>query len=193
MKFSERRAARERTKALLERGAEKRAAPTTTQKKKASEQLTVKPGLSRYLLQSGLTISPAAVIATSVASALITTLILAKVISVFFLPLFVALGALLPFYYIDSRVTDRSTKFAEDYPTVLLATASSLKVGMTPYLALERAVKLLPKKSIVRDEVILLLSKLRRGMAKEQALNEFGTSVKLPDRALSLRVSSRFR
>lgn len=71
--------------------------------------------------------------------------------------------------------------FSKDYPTVLLAMASSIKVGLTPELALERSTRLLPRNNLVRKEVDSLIASMRSGTPAAGAINSFGKSIDLPD------------
>lgn len=103
------------------------------------------------------------------------------ILSPWCLPLVFALGCAVPFAWVESRVRKRSLEFARDYPTMLLAAASSVKVGMTPYQALERSTRLLPKVSLVRVEVETLLKDLRAGTSREVAVKQFGRSIRQPD------------
>lgn len=89
-----------------------------------------------------------------------------------------------PFSFLDARAISRANAFAEDYPNVLLAASSSLKVGLTPLAGLERAVMLLPNNSAAKKEVSLLMSRLERGEPKETCLSDFASDIRLPELSL---------
>ncbi|HQH28199.1 MAG TPA: hypothetical protein PLP17_12435, partial [Oligoflexia bacterium] len=116
--------------------------------------------LSLYLEQGGTALKPELFVAISFCSAFA-----AGCLAVFFAPtVFVVpaalLGGMFPLSWLEARVTARAGKFSRDYPSVLLAAASSIKAGMTATAALERAVVLLPGDSLVRREVEQLLAAL---------------------------------
>ncbi len=137
--------------------------------------------LSLYLEQGGTALKPELFVAISFCSAFA-----AGCLAVFFAPtVFVVpaalLGGMFPLSWLEARVTARAGKFSRDYPSVLLAAASSIKAGMTATAALERAVVLLPGDSLVRREVEQLLAALHRGERKESALQRFGRSIRQAD------------
>lgn len=143
-----------------------------------------KSGIASELYLAGLKFSPAMIYIFAIVAAVVLAVVSSKVLNLYFVPVFAVAGAYLPFGYIALRKDKRAAAFAEDYPTILMATASSMKVGMTPYIALERSVRLLPKESLVRKEVETLSSSLRSGENVKAALSRFGDSVALPDLAL---------
>ncbi|MBL7661544.1 type II secretion system F family protein [bacterium] len=85
-----------------------------------------------------------------------------------------------------SSFLDRSIKkvfnaFDKDYPVFLMQLVSLLKTGMSVMPAVDAAAKALPEDSLVRQEVALLLERLRLGMTEEQAINAFGEKVPHPE------------
>ncbi len=140
--------------------------------------------IRRLISQSGLSFSPALLLLSSGIGATLLTLAAYRLLSPYFIPLYAALGSLAPFLALERRCRQRTALFAADYPTMLLATASSIKVGLTPYDALERSVKLLPQSSLVRIEVVRLLENIRSGIPREAAVGDFAASIRLPDLAL---------
>ncbi|MCB0360395.1 MAG: type II secretion system F family protein, partial [Bdellovibrionales bacterium] len=93
----------------------------------------------------------------------------------------------LPYSFLERRIQQRASEFGAEYPTVLLATASSLRAGLSAHLALERSIRLLPQGSIVRHQVEHLVADLRRGVSNREALRRFGGDVALPDLVLFRR------
>lgn len=140
--------------------------------------------LVRLLSYADVKIAPLVIIGMSLFAGVTFAVLSAQVCSPYFVPFFAVAGAFLPFHWLDGRARTRAAAFAADYPSILLATASSIKVGLPPYLALERATRLLPKSSMVRIEVEKLISQLRHGIAKERALSEFGATIRQPDLVL---------
>lgn len=187
---TERRYAKRRTEVLFDTG--RSAASMLTERSStpvgpallqtAQRQDPLSKGkLAYWLYQAGLGISPALFLATCFAFGALAVATLSNIVNSYLLPLFFLGGALIPWIYIDGRLRLRAHAFAVDYPTVLLATASSIKTGMTPYQALERSTKLLPSDSPVRLETERLLSALRRGDRKEQAVATFAQDIALPE------------
>lgn len=73
-------------------------------------------------------------------------------------------------YLKNSRLRARERVFIEEYPAVLLATASNLKAGLSVYSALERAIQLLDESSVIKLELKQLLEKVSMGIPKEDAV-----------------------
>lgn len=90
----------------------------------------------------------------------------------------------LPISFVNMHARKFVAEFTADYPTLLLTAASSLKVGMSPYSALERAVFLLPKDSVMRTEVEHMLHSLARGTPKHEAVRNFACHIDQPEIAL---------
>lgn len=137
--------------------------------------------LERFLRQAGLRCSPAVLIAISLALGLGLSLLSGRFLSLPLVFLSVLIGLISPFYLLERRVNKRVAEFAADYPSMLHATGASLKVGLTPYQALERAVALLPEHSSLRREIEKLLLAINSGVRREQALAEFASDIRLPD------------
>jgi len=114
----------------------------------------------------------------------IPSLYLRELIHFAFLPVVFLSAASLPFLFLDRRAEQRAMEFSEDFPNLLLATASSLKAGMTVYAALERAIRLLPEDRIVRLEVQKLLKEITKGLPREIAVARFADTIRRPDTAL---------
>lgn len=175
-----RRAAIERTQALLER----QASGTVAMKQSclSVEQNTVPTrGLALLLFQAALPPRPFVLVGFAFVLGTTAASLLACFVSAHLLPLFFLAGFVAPFAYVEGRVRARALDFAADYPTVLMATASSIKAGMTPYAALDRSVRLLPRKSLVRHEVSVLLRSLEKGLSRQEAVRRFGASIRSED------------
>lgn len=141
-------------------------------------------GLQRSLYQANLKIPVYSVFAFSFVLGAVFTLLASLVISPFLIPVYGLIGVLLPFYYLEMRIDRRAAKFAEDYPSVLFACASSIKSGLTPLAGLERAVELLPNESLCKTEVTRLVQSLSSGEGRDVALASFADSIRLPDLSL---------
>ena len=93
-----------------------------------------------------------------------------------------------------AAIDKRFNKFDEDYPVLLLSYVSLLKTGMSAITGLEAAAKGLDDESMVREEVELLIERLRLGLTEEQAIGAFGEDVPHPELELfvqSLILSKR--
>ncbi len=91
------------------------------------------------------------------------------------------LGFFIPVYFAHTAARERSLKFSEEYPVVLMATASNMKAGLTVYNALERAILLLPEESDVKKEVKIFLERISGGMPKDEAVRQFARYISLPE------------
>lgn len=95
---------------------------------------------------------------------------------------------------LDKAINKRFDAFDKDYPVLLLSYVSLLKTGMSAIQGLEAAAKGLDEDSLVREEVELLIERLRLGMTEEQAIGSFGEDVAHPELELfvqSLILSKR--
>jgi Flp pilus assembly protein TadB len=175
-----RRKAISRTQALLAQDPRLSAALKQAGADKDKEASAV-TGLQFYMQQADVRNSPQAVVFVSAMLTVLCGFFAAELFTPYFVPLLSLLGAALPFFWLEQRVRARAAKFSSDYPSVLLAAASSIKAGMTALAALERAITLLPRDSLVRVEVEKLLSALNRGVDREHALSEFGRTIRQAD------------
>lgn len=137
--------------------------------------------LSIYIFQSGLNIKNTTLIILCVLSAFCSVVLFQLVFSFYFVPIFFALGFFIPLSYVEAKIKNRASNFNSDYPQFLLAMSSSIKVGLTPYQAMEKAINLLSKESLLKNEVENLLKKVGSGANKEKSIEEFALSVRLPD------------
>lgn len=175
-----RRQARMRVQALLEDPvpiADRREAPPQPR----LSECCVSSSLAQFLAQSRCALSPLSFVLLSLLLGCISVALLSFCLSLVFVPVFFLGGTCLPFLWAESRIRANAAEFAADYPTVLMAAASSLKAGMTPYAALERSTRLLARESLVRQEVEKLLASLRRGKPREQAAAEFAAGIQLDE------------
>jgi tight adherence protein B len=74
-------------------------------------------------------------------------------------------------------VMARFKRFDKDYPPFLLSLVGLLKTGMNPLQALGTAAKSLEGDSLVREEVELMLERLRLGVSEERSIGAFGDEV----------------
>jgi tight adherence protein B len=75
----------------------------------------------------------------------------------------------------------RSNRFDGDYPQFLMSVVGLLKTGMTPSGALETAARGLDKSSLVREEVLLMLERIRLGILEDRSIGAFGEDIYHPE------------
>ncbi len=147
-------------------------------KKKVVKEVS---NLRLYLQQSDIDINPMIFIAVVLTLGFIFIGFAMKFFSAIYSPIILFGYFFWIYLFLEKRAQNRAQLFSADFPTILMATASSVKAGLSPYAALERSVNLLPKNSVVKKEITDLLKRLRRGDVKKEAVAKFGQSVRLPD------------
>ena len=75
----------------------------------------------------------------------------------------------------------RSNRFDADYPQFLMSVVGLLKTGMTPSGALETAARGLERNSLVREEVLLMLERIRLGILEDRSIGAFGEDIHHPE------------
>jgi len=114
--------------------------------------------------------------------------------TVFIVLLAIFMGIVIPTSILDKAIKKRFMAFDKDYPVLLMSFVSLLKTGMSPIQGLDAAAKGLDEDCLVREEVELLVERLRLGMTEEQAISAFGEDVAHPELELfvqSLILSKR--
>jgi len=90
-------------------------------------------------------------------------------------------GPLLINAFINFRMQKRFKNFDRDYPQFLLSFVGMLKTGLNPMQALEAAALNLDGQSLVRQEVELMLERLRLGVSEERSIGSFGEDINHPE------------
>lgn len=83
--------------------------------------------------------------------------------------------------FINYRMQRNINKFDRDYPQFLLSFVGMLKTGLNPMQALEAASLNLDPQSLVRQEVELMLERLRLGVSEERSIGSFGEDINHPE------------
>jgi len=78
-------------------------------------------------------------------------------------------------------IEKRFKAFDADYAPFLLSLVSLLKTGMNTMTAIEAAAKGLEDGSLVKEEVILMLERLRYGVSEEKSIGAFGEDIFHPE------------
>jgi tight adherence protein B len=90
-------------------------------------------------------------------------------------------GPLIVNAFINNRVAARFKRFDRDFPAFLLSFVGMLKTGLNPMQALEACAANLEDASLVRQEVELMLERLRLGVSEERSIGSFGEDVNHPE------------
>jgi len=83
--------------------------------------------------------------------------------------------------FINLRINNRLSRFDKDFPAFLLSFVGMLKTGLNPLQALEACASNLEGVSLVRQEVELMLERLRLGVSEERSIGSFGENVNHPE------------
>jgi len=75
----------------------------------------------------------------------------------------------------------RFKAFDADYPQMLMSLVGLLKTGMNPINALEAASQGLDESSLVRQEIELMITRLRYGVSEDKSIGAFGEDVYHPE------------
>ncbi len=130
---------------------------------------------------AGAPLSPAQTIMLSLLCGLATAGVSLRLVALPVVPVPTLIGSLQPLWWLDRRAKSRAARFSADYPAVLMATSSSLKAGLTPYQALERATRLLPETSPVRTEITAMLRRIDLGIPRDIAVHRFAETLRQPE------------
>jgi tight adherence protein B len=90
-------------------------------------------------------------------------------------------GPLLVGWFVESKMNNRFKRFDSDYPQFLLSFVGMLKIGLNPVQALEAAAGSLDERSLVREEIELMLERLKLGVSEERSIGSFGEDVNHPE------------
>ncbi len=82
---------------------------------------------------------------------------------------------------LDFAMNRRFKAFDNDYPAFLMSYVGLLKTGLNSVAGLEAAARGLDEGSLVRQEIELLVERLRLGLNEEQAINAFGEDIFHPE------------
>lgn len=138
--------------------------------------------LQKRLKYSQLTEIPPYVFALAQIAIAVTAFLVARMW--FFIGLQVmalALGPLIVNGFINYRMNSRFKRFDRDFPQFLLSFVGMLKTGLNPMQALEAAATALEDRSLVRQEVELMLERLRLGVSEERSIGSFGEDINHPE------------
>ena len=84
-------------------------------------------------------------------------------------------------WLLNRRINRRFERFDADYPQFLLAFVGMLKTGLNPIQGLQAAAEGLEESSLVREEVQIMLERLRMGVSEERSIGSFGEDIYHPE------------
>ena len=90
-------------------------------------------------------------------------------------------GAVFMNWLLNRRINRRFERFDADYPQFLLAFVGMLKTGLNPIQGLQAAAEGLEEGSLVREEVQIMLERLRMGVSEERSIGSFGEDIYHPE------------
>ncbi|MEI6517847.1 MAG: type II secretion system F family protein, partial [bacterium] len=90
-------------------------------------------------------------------------------------------GAVFMNWLLNRRIDRRFERFDADYPQFLLAFVGMLKTGLNPIQGLQAAAEGLEEGSLVREEVQIMLERLRMGVSEERSIGSFGEDIHHPE------------
>ncbi|MCI5065446.1 type II secretion system F family protein [bacterium] len=90
-------------------------------------------------------------------------------------------GPLIMRWILGSQMAKRFKAFDADYPQMLLSLVGLLKTGMNPMQALETASKGLDEGSLVREEIEMMVTRLRYGVPEDKSIGAFGEDIYHPE------------
>ena len=90
-------------------------------------------------------------------------------------------GAVFMNWLLNRRIARRFERFDADYPQFLLAFVGMLKTGLNPIQGLQAAAEGLEEGSLVREEVQIMLERLRMGVSEERSIGSFGEDIYHPE------------
>lgn len=90
-------------------------------------------------------------------------------------------GPILVNSWIHRRMRKRVQRFDADFAQFLLSVVGMLKTGLNPIQALEAAADSLEEESLVRQEVELMLERVRMGVSEDRSIGSFGEDIDQPE------------
>jgi tight adherence protein B len=90
-------------------------------------------------------------------------------------------GPMMVNWWINRRIKRRVQKFDTDFSQFLVSVVGMLKTGLNPMQALESAAESLEYDSLVRQEVELMLERVRMGVSEDRSIGSFGEDIDQPE------------
>ena len=90
-------------------------------------------------------------------------------------------GPLFMSWLLNTMMERRFKAFDNDYPQMLLSLVGLLKTGMNAMGALEAASQGLDETSLVKEEIDLMITRLRYGVPEDKSIGSFGEDIYHPE------------
>jgi len=90
-------------------------------------------------------------------------------------------GPLMINWWINRRIRKRVDRFDGDFAQFLLSVVGMLKTGLNPVQAIEAAAESLEDESLVKQEVELMLERVRMGVSEDRSIGSFGEDIDQPE------------
>jgi tight adherence protein B len=91
------------------------------------------------------------------------------------------MGPLILNWWINKRIDKRVQKFDRDFAPFLMSVVGMLKTGLNPIQALEAASEGLEDGSLVKQEVELMLERVRVGVPEDRSIGSFAEDINQPE------------
>lgn len=91
------------------------------------------------------------------------------------------LGPIIMNSLVGMAMNRRFKSFDKDYPSFLLNVVSMLRIGMNVVTAIQSAAEGLNPESLVREEVTLMLDRLKLGVSEDKSIGAFGEDINHPE------------
>lgn len=143
------------------------------EKKVATAKLT----LTRRLKYAQLPIPVVAFHTLEVGISIVTFIIVSLYFNVALQLVALLAGPILMRWIVNTLIDRRMKRFDADYPQFLLSLVGLLKTGMNPIQALEAAASGLEPTSLVREEVEMMIERLRLGVSEDKSIGAFGEDI----------------
>ena len=105
--------------------------------------------------------------------------------TLFFTPFLSSVIAFIAFAFVNSflkkAIDKRFKSFDNDYPTFLQTIVSLLKSGMNVLTAIDSAADGLEDNSLLKQEVKIMMQRLKAGVGEEKAIGNFGSTIDHPE------------
>ncbi|NMC63441.1 MAG: hypothetical protein GYA55_09780 [SAR324 cluster bacterium] len=137
--------------------------------------------LAKKLRMAQVKMSPAIFWVWSIAIGVLAFLLAVQVFNLWVSFLFLFVGWLIMSTYLSWRLDRRFNAFDKDYSQFLLSLVGLLKTGMNTLTSLGAAAEGLEPGALVRQEVEMMLERLRFGVPEEKSIGAFGEDINHPE------------
>jgi len=175
-------ASSQRSSVADERSANKEGKPDALAAMSADRKVTTsKLTIKKRLKFAQMSIPVVAFHSLEVAISLLAFIVVSLYLNIVLQLMSLLAGPLFMRWLVTSRLERRMKRFDVDYPQFLLSLVGLLKTGMNPVQGLEAAAQGLEHHSLVREEVEMMIERLRFGVSEDRSIGAFGEDVYHPE------------